>query len=242
MIRQQVRTTHIKKKTVVASSSIAEQLHSLWHLLTMSMLPLGVAPPGLMTDASGGRHPRAVVRKPVEPHVAVLMFAVFVGLGALVAGAVTSHESLCKFHDGPHLMPTRLTIHQNYFDSAKQRTRPMYKPPSRWVFLGWIVLHAVSGFGGYLCWVRHGFVSKPGRDAAMAHLASVVLHATWVHFLFVHRALWLSVWLGRISTGVLFLAVVVLGKARFESGAMHVPLAFATWKLAEFTVNVAAAN
>ena len=48
------------------------------------MLPPGVAPPGLMKDASGGRHPRAVVRKPVEPHVAVLMFAVFVGLGALV--------------------------------------------------------------------------------------------------------------------------------------------------------------
>jgi tRNA U34 5-carboxymethylaminomethyl modifying enzyme MnmG/GidA len=50
------------------------------------------------------------------------------------------------------------------------------------------------------------------------------------------------VWIGRITTGTLLVAVVACGKARFEAGAMHVPLAFAARKLLEFSVNVARAN
>jgi hypothetical protein len=36
--------------------------------------------------------------------------------------------------------------------------------------------------------------------------------------------------------------VLANGRARFESGAMHVPLAFATRELLQFATNVAAAN
>lgn len=206
---------------------------------TMSMLPPGIAPPGLMSDAPGGRKPPP--RKPVDPQLAVIMFVVFVGLGGAMVAQLTPHASMIKFHDGPHQMPTRPTIHQNYFEHAKQRERPMYKPPSHFIFHGWVLLHAVAGFGGYLCWVRFGF-SGAGRNAIAAHVTSVASHALWLNVLFTQRALNLSVWMGRVSTVILIATVLIMGKARFESGAMHVPLLFATWKLAEFTNNVAAVN
>jgi hypothetical protein len=50
------------------------------------------------------------------------------------------------------------------------------------------------------------------------------------------------VWIGRLSTLVLFVAVLANGRARFDSGAMHVPLAFAARELLRFATNVAAAN
>jgi len=205
----------------------------------MSMLPPGVTPPGLMKDAPGGRKPPA--RKPVDPQLAVMMFVAFLGLGAMVA-QLTSYDKVVSFF-GEHTMPTRETTHQKLFDHAKGRERPMYKPPTHFMFIGWVVLHTVAGLGGYLCWLKHGFQrSTIGRNAVFAHVASAVLHALWVHALFVRGALRASVWIGRITTGTLLVAVVACGKARVEAGAMHVPLAFAARKLLEFSVNVARAN
>ena len=204
----------------------------------MSMLPPGVRPPGLMKDAPGARTPPA--RKPVTPQLGVAMLVVFVGLGALLA-QLTSHDTMVAFFE-THTMPTRATTHHKVFDHAKGRERPMYKPPTRFMFLGWVILHAVAGLGGYLSWLKHGFGNPTGRNAALSHAASVALHAAWTHALFARGALVTSVWIGRLSTLVLFVAVLANGRARFDSGAMHVPLAFATRELLRFATDVAAAN
>jgi len=202
------------------------------------MLPPGVRPPGLMKDAPGARTPPT--RKPVDPTLGIAMLVAFVGLGALFA-QLTSHDTMVAFFE-THTMPTRETTHHKVFDHAKGRERPMYKPPTRFMFLGWVILHAVAGLGGYLSWLKHGLQRPAGRHAVISHAASVALHAAWVHALFAQGALGFSVWLGRVSTLALLAAVLANGRARFESGAMHVPLAFATRELLQFATNVAAAN
>ncbi len=202
------------------------------------MLPPGVRPPGLMKDAPGARSPPA--RKPVPPHLGVAMLVAFVGLGALMA-RLTGYDTMLAFFE-THTMPTRETTHHKVFDHAKGRERPKYKPPTRFMFLGWVILHAVAGLGGYLSWLKHGFAHPTGRNAALSHAASVALHAAWVHVLFAQGALGASVWIGRLSMLALVVAVLANGRARFESGAMHVPMAFATWELLCFATDVAAAN
>ena len=160
----------------------------------------------------------------------------FVGLGALLA-ELTSHDTMVAFFE-THTMPTRATTHHKVFDHAKGRERPM-PPPTRFMFLGWVILHAVAGLGGYLSWLKHGFGEshRPKRRALARRLRA--LHVAWTHALFA-RARSAVLWIGRLSTLVLFVAVLANGRARFDSGAIRVPLAFATWELLRFATDVAA--
>ena len=75
----------------------------------------------------------------------------------------------------------------------------------------------------------------------ISHAASVALHGVGARAVRAGRARLVRVVRARVRAGALA-AVLANGRARFESGAMHVPLAFATRELLRFATNVAAAN